>query len=415
MISVNLDPGGNLTHFIAVPPQVDEPIEKSPPPDWSALFAAAGLDQATFSLVESTWRPPTAADARAAWTGTFPDQPDVPMRIEAASYRGKPVYFALFGPWSQFWLPGAVRQNIGERIQNAMTLFFAFAIFAGALLMVRYNLRNGRGDRRGAAKIGVFMLLVSLLGWAFGASHTLTQMEVLNFFVMGVGPALLLGGVFWLLYIALEPHVRRRLPHTIISWSRVLSGDWRDPLVGRDVLVGVFFGVVFSLFDSLENFARLLLTAMPNQGLGVWPSVRYLIAAGFNSLTTAMLSALFLFFLLFLLRLLTRRQWLAAAIFFLLGFTQTMLGSSDPKITFLFAFFGIGLWVFVSVRFGLLAMAVSVYTNALLSSAPFTTDFSAWYTTSMFVALAIVLAVAGFSFHVSLGGQKLFAGNLLEE
>ena len=40
-------------------------------------------------------------DARAAWTGSLCERPDVPMRIEAAAYRGKPVYFELIGPWTR--------------------------------------------------------------------------------------------------------------------------------------------------------------------------------------------------------------------------------------------------------------------------------------------------------------------------
>ena len=42
----------------------------------------------------------------------------------------------------------------------------------------------------------------------------------------------------WLIYIALEPFLRRRWPHRIISWNRLLRGNLRDPLVGRDILIG---------------------------------------------------------------------------------------------------------------------------------------------------------------------------------
>ena len=47
----------------------------------------------------------------------------------------------------------------------------------------------------------------------------------------------------WLLYIALEPHLRRVWPETMIGWSRLLAGSVRDPLVGRDVLVGVLVAI----------------------------------------------------------------------------------------------------------------------------------------------------------------------------
>src|SRR5687768_18051298 len=41
----------------------------------------------------------------------------------------------------------------------------------------------------------------------------------------------------WIAYLAGEPFVRRRWPWQVISWNRLLAGRWRDPLVGRDVLI----------------------------------------------------------------------------------------------------------------------------------------------------------------------------------
>src|SRR5262245_65818174 len=46
-------------------------------------------------------------------------------------------------------------------------------------------------------------------------------------------------------YLALEPVMRRRCPHRLTSLARVLTGRWRDPLVGRDVLIGLALGVVY--------------------------------------------------------------------------------------------------------------------------------------------------------------------------
>jgi hypothetical protein len=40
------------------------------------------------------------------------------------------------------------------------------------------------------------------------------------------------------LYLALEPFVRRRWPQTIATRSRVLGGNLRDPLAGGVVLTG---------------------------------------------------------------------------------------------------------------------------------------------------------------------------------
>ena len=54
------------------------------------------------SFAEATpqWAPPDYADVRAAWTGPHPTVKDVTLRIEAAAYRGKPVFFDVIGPWT---------------------------------------------------------------------------------------------------------------------------------------------------------------------------------------------------------------------------------------------------------------------------------------------------------------------------
>ena len=41
--------------------------------------------------------------------------------------------------------------------------------------------------------------------------------------------------------------MRRYWPAGMISWSRLIAGDWRDPLVGWHVLAGVACGVVLQL------------------------------------------------------------------------------------------------------------------------------------------------------------------------
>ena len=61
-------------------------------------------------------------------------------------------------------------------------------------------------------------------------------------FLTFLGFGLVLSSFFWVLYIALEPYVRRRWPATLVSWSRLLAGGFRDPLVGRDVLAGCLVG-----------------------------------------------------------------------------------------------------------------------------------------------------------------------------
>src|SRR4029079_8452306 len=72
------------------------------------------------------------------------------------------------------------------------------------------------------------------------------------------GPVLVLfvPAFVWLLYVALEPHVRRIWPETMIGWSRLLAGSVRDPLVGRDVLVGVLVAIGDGLILGLHTLLR---------------------------------------------------------------------------------------------------------------------------------------------------------------
>lgn len=418
MVNLEMDPLGRLLSFTAVPPQVDQSSGVLPPPEWTALFAAAGLDPARFTPTEPKWTPLAICDTRAAWTGAYPEQPEIPLRVEAAAYRGKPVYFQLIEPWNKPWRTQDNLPNKGDRV-----FLFAFCLFlailVGAVLLARYNIRQGRGDRRGAFRLAFFVFAVSMLSWLFGASHVPTIAEAFIFLFLAVSQALLWAGILWLLYIALEPYVRRRWPNTIISWSRVLSGGGlRDPLVGRDVLVGILFGIGFKLLDQLEYLVRLRRGAAPPWAvpLDAWLGARYLIASGFLSgLIVAIVLTLSWFFLMFLLRVVTRRQWLAAGIFVLFWVVVEVLRSNGPMIALLFACLGYAAAVINLLRFGLVALACSLFVNFLFPLVPITTDFSAWYAGSTLFTLLVVLALSVYAFHTSLGGQKVFAGKFLED
>jgi serine/threonine-protein kinase len=419
MVNLEMDPLGRLLSFTAVPPQVDQSSGALPPPEWTALFAAAGLDQARFTPTEPKWTPLAFGDARAAWTGAYPEQPEIPLRIEAAANRGKPVYFQLIEPWNKPWRMQANQRNAGDRV-----FLFAFCLFLaillGAVLLARYNIRQGRGDRRGAFRLALFVFAVSMLSWLFGASHVPTFGELFIFLSLAVSQALLWAGMLWLLYIALEPYVRRRWPNTIISWSRVLSGGGlRDPLVGRDVLVGILFGIGLGLLSQFGDLVRLWRGAAPHLGhvpLDAWLGVRYLIASGFlSSLIVAIVLTLSMFFLMFLLRVVTRRQWLAGAIFVLFWVVLGVLGSNSPMIDLVFAGLSFAALVIILLRFGLVALACGIFVGSLFPLVPITTDFSAWYAGSALFTLLAVLALAVYAFHTSLGGQKVFAGKFLED
>src|SRR6185295_20405547 len=84
--------------------------------------------------------------------------------------------------------------------------------------------------------------IVRMLVWAFAEHHNGLPGREFSLFFMHLSFAVFSGAYLWILYVALEPFVRKSWPGWIISWSRLLGGDYRDPLVGRDLLIGVVFG-----------------------------------------------------------------------------------------------------------------------------------------------------------------------------
>jgi serine/threonine protein kinase len=94
------DAVGRLVYLRVMPPQRDTGSAVARPVDWDALFGPAGLDRSKFSEVASQWIPPVAFDQRAEWTGVAPWAPDTPVRVSAAAWQGRPVYFEVLGPWA---------------------------------------------------------------------------------------------------------------------------------------------------------------------------------------------------------------------------------------------------------------------------------------------------------------------------
>jgi hypothetical protein len=405
MVGLTLDSQGRLAGFEAIPPQERETAGKpAPPPDWNALFRAAGLDPAQFQPAAPirTWL--ASSDTRMAWTGSWPGS-KWPLRVEAAALQGKPVAFALIGPWTKpDRMPPPESVN-SEMVSLAILGCITLAVFVGGPLLARRNLAAGKGDRRGAFRLAAFIFCAQIALW-LTRSHFALSMDTFGMFLLAVCTASFYGITLWTVYLALEPYVRRYWPRTIISWTRVLSGQFRDPIVGRDVLFGVALGVVWSLIDRLTS----LWSERTGPSLGLFDTdlllgPRHALGAWLQSVPHGVREALVFFFILFLLRLLLRNQWLGGAAFVLLWTTVQTLGSSDPvlfavvsAVAFIFA-------VAVVLRFGLLALSIGVFAAGLLARTP-TLQPSAWYFANANFMLLSVVALAAWAFSASIAGRR---------
>jgi len=64
--------------------------------------------------------------------------------------------------------------------------------------------------------------------------------------------------------------------------------------------------------------------------------------------------------------------------------------------------------VLIVFRFGLIPLAVAIFTVDMVSGLPFSADFSMWYMPTSILALLSVVALAGWGFYHSLGGEPLW-------
>jgi serine/threonine-protein kinase len=405
MTLVVLDTGGRLLHFEAVPPQKD-PDAATATPDWSALFRLADLDQATFHPVAPEWVSRSAADTRQAWEGSVPGGPQK-VRIEAAAWHGRPVYFQIVQPWTR---PGRMEENgLSRRAQtlNAIAVSATVALLVSALLVSRANVRAGRGDWIGAIRLGAVAVAGQLVAWAFNDPHVGNPARELNRFFASVGESLFAGGLLVIMHLAVEPVVRRYWPNGVLGWTRLLQGRFRDARVGRDVLAGLAAGAGLQLLLAARDPIQWALGAQyPSISFGstrYFEGPRYVLGFLVSVMAfQAIFSAMWCIFTIVGLKRLMQRMWLAGIIAVgILAFILARNVFVDTPgflwVNVTVALMAVGAIATLAVRMGLLATAACFFASDAIAATPWTFDTSAWYFTPAAFAFAVLAAVAVFA------------------
>ena len=411
MIRLVLDPRGRLVYFDAIPPQHTTASMTPAPVDWKALFAASELDPAQFQTAQPTWTSLAAADTRAAWTGKWPGT-SRDLRIEAAAWQGKPVFFYLTGPWTK---PDRMKQEpstAGKKSGQILGVLLLASLMFFSFLLARRNYRHGRGDRDGAAILATVVFGLLILLWLF-RGHLVPSLGTFGLLIFAIGMSLFLAALTWVMYMAVEPYVRRYWPHSIISWSRILTGRVRDPLVGSDMLFGVLLGVVWIAIFQAAHLTAMHMGAAPQLYSSTFLfGTRQALGAWLSQIPGAIMTTLEFFFLLLGLKLLLRKDWLAAIAFVAIFSTLKSLGASYPMVDIPTTILVYGIAALVVFRFGLVSLACAIFTVDLLANVPFSADLSAWYMSTSIFALLSVVALAVWGFYTSLGGEPLWKPEL---
>ena len=409
--AIEIDSRGRLISLRAIA----EPSWPARALDWNAILDSAGLRQAALTPTAPQLLPPAYADARTAWTGKHPDD-GTPIRVEAAALRGVPVFFRVLGPWE---LSPQGEESFGPTFVIFLSIFIVVLTSLAALLAWR-NLRLRRGDRTGAFRVAAAVFVLRFVADLGFSEHELSMFHEMQVFGEALASGLLWAAMVYLIYIALEPNLRRRSPERLVAWARLLAGNWRDPMVGRDVLIGLTAGAAHAALAVLLNVVEQLAKNgewVPSGGsdfhIHLLDSSRMAIAHVVNVHMSGLVLGMSYMVLLMLLTVLLRRRALAAAAFFLLMTTMFFLaaGVSVPALPGLAV-----VWIlitFVAVRYGLLATVTLHIAFGALFFFPQPAPLG-WYTARTLIPIVYVLALAMWAVRTSVGGQKLIATEALD-
>lgn len=405
-VEILLDPRGRLVSFESVSPATLPDAAALAPLDvaWGRLFAAAGLDPQAFAASPPVWLPPRFADLRLSWSGVYPDHPDLPLRIEAAALGGLPIWFRLVGPWEA--PPATIEAGFdSSRIAAAaIALALGLTVLVTAGVAARRNFLAGRGDRAGAARLAVATASTTIAAGLLMTDLPFTLTGVLTACFRLAVAGLLYGALSWLAYMALEPYIRRHWPLVLVSWTRLLGGRLRDPLLGRDLLAGILCGLLIAAAFVASGWAKYWSHSPYRPNFYLLPDslngLRHTAGFVFGQLAWSLMQVFIVLLLLVLLRRLVQRQGMALFLLWLLWSAVPTLVwlRSWPSIAALLLTNALFLWVVV--RRGLVAGVAAGATSWAIQSSPITANLRAPYagsSTLVLVGLALLAFAAAWT------------------
>ncbi|MEZ5318725.1 MAG: hypothetical protein R2752_15100 [Vicinamibacterales bacterium] len=215
----------------------------SAPFDWTIAFALAELPLDAFHEVAPGRTPPDFADElQAGRHGAGAAGSHAAGRT--AAFRGRPDAVrhrrAVVACRARRRVRGAWHEPLPSPGRSAVIVIL---LPIGAALLARHNVRLNRGDRRGALSLGTFTFFLAMAVWAVSPTHGT---------VLATGWTDSSSRSAWhcsrprccMLVYSRWNRRWRVWPHVLITWARVSRGGLtRDPLVGRDLVIGTLLGL----------------------------------------------------------------------------------------------------------------------------------------------------------------------------
>lgn len=416
-VLVRTDAAGRLETLLALPPRA----RTGPSPEVSEemirkVFAFADLDPSRFTPAEPIARSFIPTDNVKSWTGTIAELPDFPLRVHLGSVEGRINYFVIQYPFSP--VPSAKPPSPPKESKVGLAVDYAAgALFFGILIatcwLVWNNLRSNRGDRTTAFRLAVVNFVLIMIALLF-SYHRAPTPRALFFQGDGIGPALFGAIQFWFFYTALEPYARRVYPHALVSWTRLARGGFfRDPLVGRHVLVGLLLGS-FSVMCTCLVAVALRMFSPDGAALSTFGRTGSLIAGvpgvvanTANSFIAALIIGTGTMLPLVMGELSSRKRWVG---YMCLILSLCLMYGQGLKNNPVDAVIGIliGLIPVLAIRpGGMLALVTTNATIFLGLALPVGLDWTHWFTRPVLIPAAAIAFLVFFSARAAAGSVPL--------
>jgi hypothetical protein len=419
--TVALDSNGRLLALTVPPSFIEPPSAASGNVDWSPVFECAQLDADDAERVTPDATPSVYCDTVAMWRVDPPAETQDPATVLVGAVNGRPNYFEYVG-LAEAMRPNHADWQEGRSIRRYCRLVFDVLII---VLAIR-NLRAGRVDHRNAVRCALFVgglyALMEVVAISVGGSDPVTRVVGLDN-GRAAGHMLIHAFEAWVYYLAIEPYVRRIWPRMLIGLVRLLSGRWRDPAIGREVLIGLATAcALVALLTLVAAGARQVVDGSTARLAHPVP-LRIILSPGVylsnqaHVIAWAVLSGVSSAGVVVLIRVLLRHALASACLsiavlgFFEFPFYFLNAGFSlSAAVVFAIAVAVSLVWLYSRVG----VLSVMAFYLVMRSLALFGLAFDTWSTPYLVAWIATLLGVAAYGFWVSLAGRPIIKDMLAE-
>jgi serine/threonine-protein kinase len=419
--TILLDPRGRLLALSVVPSVGGDTTTPSPAAvDWAGFLRAAGRGPGEAAATIPPRRFHVRADTVAAWA-LSDSAAAAETTFVAAATGGRIVQAETYvGAGSRPLGDLAVRiAGEEESLQFWFLILFVYIVpMTGGLVLARRNAKMGRIDVRGALVAAAATVVCYLAGYVFTTNIREIGLARVVENVGAMAPlahALVHALIVALAYLAIEPYVRRLWPRVFVSWQRLLSGRVRDPIVGRDMLIGAATGCLWCFGGLVNRFGPVWLSLadrpwmVPDYTRAAMMGPKAVLAIFSLNAAQSVFRPMIVFTVLVILRFLFRNA--RAAVIGTILLDTVVFVQYGSRATPLYIATGIileGITVLIVLRYGFLVGTFSIIVGSALDGFPWTTDLGGWLAPQALVGWVLLGAILVYAFATATHGRSLF-------